>query len=436
MPEEVGEGRAQAARAAQADAAVVGRVHGHAHLPRVARRAALVQAHRGPPRPRPRRATSSTPITTTSQKVKKRILEYLAVRKLAPRQEGPDPVPGRAARRRQDLARQVDRARARPRVHPRLAGRRARRGRDPRPPAHLHRRAARPHHPGHASARARNNPVFMLDEIDKLGADFRGDPSAALLEVLDPEQNNTFSRSLPRGALRSVGGHLHRHGQHARRRSRRRCSTAWRSSSCPATRARRSCEIAKRHLVPKQLAEHGLTDEHDRALRRRRSTTIIEQYTREAGVRNLEREIANVIRGIAVKVAASRDLRRRLIGHDQIADYLGPPKFYSRGRRAHGAVPGVATGLAWTPTGGDILFIEATRMAGKGQPRAHRAARRRHEGVGAGGAVVRARARRRARASPADFREERHAPARAGRRGAQGRTVGGRRHHRRRWCRS
>jgi ATP-dependent Lon protease len=122
-------------------------------------------------------------------------------------------------------------------------------------------------------------------------------------------------------------------------------------------------EIAKRHLVPKQIAEHGLTAEQivydDEVL-----TTIIEQYTREAGVRNLEREVANVIRGIAVKVAESEAYEPKLTP-DKIAELLGPQKFFSEiAERTE--VPGVATGLAWMPTGGDILFIEASQMMGKG----------------------------------------------------------------------
>jgi ATP-dependent Lon protease len=122
-------------------------------------------------------------------------------------------------------------------------------------------------------------------------------------------------------------------------------------------------EIAKRHLVPKQVAEHGLTDAQvmfdDDVL-----TTIIEQYTREAGVRNLEREVANVIRAVAVKVAENEPFDSKLTP-TRIADLLGPQKYYSEvAERTE--VPGVATGLAWMPTGGDILFIEASQMAGKG----------------------------------------------------------------------
>jgi ATP-dependent Lon protease len=123
-------------------------------------------------------------------------------------------------------------------------------------------------------------------------------------------------------------------------------------------------QIAIKYLVPKQLAEHGLTPDHvtlsDQAL-----DEIIEHYTREAGVRNLEREIANVVRGVAVKVA-SGEAFASIVGPNEVAEYLGPAKIYSEVAERTDQ-PGVATGLAWTPTGGDILFIEVTRMAGKGQ---------------------------------------------------------------------
>ena len=127
------------------------------------------------------------------RKVKERIVEYLAVLKLTGKNKGPILCFVGPAGRGQDLARQVHRARARPRVRARVAGRRARRGRDPRPPPHLHRLDAGPRSSRACAARAAANPVFLLDEIDKLGADFRGDPASALLEVLDPEQNHTFN---------------------------------------------------------------------------------------------------------------------------------------------------------------------------------------------------------------------------------------------------
>jgi ATP-dependent Lon protease len=203
----------------------------------------------------------------------------------------------------------------------------------------------------------------MLDEIDKLGADFRGDPSAALLEVLDPEQNNSFSDhylevsfDLSEVIFIATANDLSPIPAALRDRME--------VLELPGYTLQEKREIARKYLYPKQLGEHGLTTDHvslsDGAL-----DEIIEHYTREAGVRNLEREIANVIRAIAVKVA-SEETFSPLIGPLDVANYLGPAKILSEvAERTE--EPGVATGLAWTPTGGDILFIEVTRMPGKGQ---------------------------------------------------------------------
>ena len=220
-------------------AAVLGRIHRAAHLPRVAGGAALVEADRRSRWTSIRRARSSTPITTTCKKVKKRILEYLAVRKLAPGKKGPILCLVGPARRRQDVAGQVDRPLAGTRVHPRLAGRRARRGRGPRPPAHVHRRAARPDHPGHAPGGHAQPGVHARRDRQAgrrfprrpVGGAARGAGPGAELDVLGP---------LPRGQLRPVRRHLHRDGEHAGHRSRRRCSTAWRCSRSRATPAKRS----------------------------------------------------------------------------------------------------------------------------------------------------------------------------------------------------
>jgi len=204
--------------------------------------------------------------------------------------------------------------------------------------------------------------VFMLDEIDKLASDFRGDPAAALLEVLDPEQNHSFSDhylevnfDLANVIFIATANTLDTIPPALLDRME--------VLEIPGYTREEKLEIAKRHLAPKQVTEHGLTTEQivfdDETI-----TTIIEQYTREAGVRNLEREVANVIRGIAVKVAENEPYEPKL-NPEKIAELLGPQKFFSEiAERTE--VPGVATGLAWMPSGGDILFIEASQMVGKG----------------------------------------------------------------------
>jgi ATP-dependent Lon protease len=208
------------------------------------------------------------------------------------------------------------------------------------------------------------NCVMMLDEIDKLGAGgFQGDPSSALLEVLDPEQNSTFrdaylgvpfdlSRVLfivTANVLDSVPGPL-----------RDRMEVVQLSGYT----AEEKMAIAHGHLIPRQLRQNGLlesaVDVDDAAL-----SAIIDGYTREAGVRNLEREIGTVFRNVAVRVAEGKVSHVR-IDADAVADILGPRRFDADvAQRA--SVPGVATGLAWTPVGGDILFIEASRMPGTGK---------------------------------------------------------------------
>ncbi|HEX9103562.1 MAG TPA: endopeptidase La, partial [Polyangia bacterium] len=296
------------------------------------------------------------------QKVKKRILEYLAVRKLAPTKKGPilclagPPGVGKTS-----LGKSIARALGREFVRISLGG--------VRDEAEIrgHRRTYIGALPGRIiqgmKRAGTHNPVFMLDEIDKIGADFRGDPAAALLEVLDPEQNNSFSDhylevtfDLSDVIFIATANDLSPIPPALRDRME--------ILELPGYTMQEKHAIATRYLVPKQLSEHGLTADHvslsDPAL-----DEIIEHYTREAGVRNLEREIANVVRGVAVKVASGETFSP-VIGHDQIADYLGPARIYSEiAERTE--QPGVATGLAWTPTGGDILFIEITRMAGKGQ---------------------------------------------------------------------
>jgi ATP-dependent Lon protease len=295
------------------------------------------------------------------QKVKKRVLEYLAVRKLAPSKKGPilclvgPPGVGKTS-----LGKSVARSLSREFIRASLGG--------VRDEAEIrgHRRTYIGALPGRIIQGMRRvgtrNPVFMLDEIDKLGADFRGDPAAALLEVLDPEQNNAFSDHYlevnfdlsavifiaTANTLETIPPAL---------------LDRMEVLEIPGYTRDEKLEIAKRHLVPKQIAEHGL-DERQISFDEESLTAIIEQYTREAGVRNLEREVANVIRGVAVKVAEDLPYQPKL-DPAQIADFLGPQKFFSEvAERTE--VPGVATGLAWMPTGGDILFIEASQMPGKG----------------------------------------------------------------------
>jgi ATP-dependent Lon protease len=208
------------------------------------------------------------------------------------------------------------------------------------------------------------NCVMMLDEVDKLGAGgFHGDPSSALLEVLDPEQNSTFRDNYlavpfdlsgvmficTANVLDTIPGPLRDRME---------------IIQLPGYTAQEKLQIARRYLVARQLAATGLQSVQceisDDAL-----TAIIEDYTREAGVRNLEREIGKVLRNVAVRVAEGTAQEVR-IGRDDLAAILGARKFDAE-IAMHTGVPGVATGLAWTPVGGDILFIEATRMPGAGK---------------------------------------------------------------------
>ena len=206
------------------------------------------------------------------------------------------------------------------------------------------------------------NPVFMLDEVDKLGYDFRGDPSSALLEVLDPEQNNEFRDHYVEVAfdlsqvmfittantLETIPGPL-----------RDRMEIIPLSSYTEGDKL----AIAKGYLIPRQLRENGLRKNEVKfgidAIR-----TLIRSYTREAGVRSLERELGSVCRKVVTKIAEGEKKTIR-ITPDLVREYLGPPKYYRMEEIAsRTSMPGVVTGLSWTPTGGDVLFIEATRMPG------------------------------------------------------------------------
>ena len=209
------------------------------------------------------------------------------------------------------------------------------------------------------------SPVFMLDEVDKLGSDFRGDPSSALLEVLDPEQNDTFTDhylEIPYDLSGVVFVATANVGDTIPAPLRDRMEII----EIPGYTRTEKLSIAKRHLLPKQLAEHGMTAEQilvtDEALE-----LVVEKYTREAGVRSLERQIAAIVRGAVVKVAEGSVSETIVVRtEDDVRAYLGPVKFTNEvAERTE--EPGVATGLAWTPVGGAILFVEATKMPGKGK---------------------------------------------------------------------
>ncbi len=209
-----------------------------------------------------------------------------------------------------------------------------------------------------------NNPLLMIDEIDKMGADFRGDPSSAMLEVLDPEQNHSFRDhflDLPfdlsdvmfvttANTLDTIPGPL-----------RDRMEVI----QLAGYSEEEKLEIGKRYLVPRQIERNGLTRSRisftDSGLR-----AIISDYTREAGVRQLEREIGSICRKVARRVAEGDAGRRVSITEPRVRELLGKRRFFSETRRRT-ARPGVATGLAWTPAGGDVLFIEATAMPGRGR---------------------------------------------------------------------
>jgi ATP-dependent Lon protease len=295
------------------------------------------------------------------EKVKERILEYLSVRKLKEKMKGPilcfigPPGVGKTS-----LGRSIARSLGREFVRMSLGGMRDEaeiRG---------HRRTYVGALPGRIvqgiKQAGTNNPVFMLDEIDKIGMDFRGDPSSALLEVLDPEQNFAFADhylSVPfdltnvmfitTGNLTdTIPGPL-----------RDRMEIIYLSGYT----AEEKLGIARKYLLPKQLEEHGLTGRilnvADPAL-----MMLISQYTREAGVRNLEREIANLCRKVAKRIAEGKE-RKFTITAKNLESFLGAPKFLPEEEMEKDEI-GVSTGLAWTEAGGDIIYIEATTMMGKG----------------------------------------------------------------------
>jgi ATP-dependent Lon protease len=213
-----------------------------------------------------------------------------------------------------------------------------------------------------------NNPVIMLDEIDKVGKDFRGDPQAAMLEVLDPEQNHTFSDhyvevplNLSNVLFIATANQLETISAPLRDRME--------IIEVPSYTSFEKRQIAQEHLIPKQLEAHGISEQNlqltDEAI-----ATLIDSYTREAGVRNLERRIADVCRSVAVKVAKTEpSLRTEVtctIKDENLSEILGPERYRSEVAQRV-AIPGVSTGLAWTQSGGDILFIEASRTQGEGK---------------------------------------------------------------------
>lgn len=296
------------------------------------------------------------------EKIKKRILEYLAVRKLKNDMKGPilcfvgPPGVGKTS-----LGRSIARALGREFIRVSLGG--------VRDEAEIrgHRRTYIGALPGRIvqglKKAGTKNPVFMLDEIDKVGTDFRGDPSSALLEVLDPEQNFAFSdhylevpfdlsqvmfittANLADPILPALKDRME-------------------ILELPGYTEAEKVGIAKKYLIPKQITEHGLKTSQVK-FREAAIASIIHSYTKEAGVRNLERELAAVCRGIAREVVEGKT-KSKIITKKALQIYLGSIKYFSDVAERT-SKPGVATGLAWTPAGGDILFIEATKMVGKGE---------------------------------------------------------------------
>lgn len=297
------------------------------------------------------------------EKVKERILEYLSVRKFKVTGGIRHPIlcfVGPPGVGKTSLGKSISRALGRSFVRMSLGG--------IRDEAEIrgHRRTYIGALPGQIIQSIRragsNNPIFMLDEIDKVGADFRGDPSSALLEVLDPEQNFSFRDhylevpfDLSKVMFITTANMLDTILPPLRDRME--------ILELPGYTEEEKLQIAKRHLIPKQLAEHGLLEgTHitwtDDAVR-----DIARGYTREAGVRNLEREIASICRKVTREYAEGR-IEPVNVTVEQVGNYLGSPRYLFEEIKDRTTEPGISLGLAWTPTGGDVLFVEATRMAG------------------------------------------------------------------------
>jgi len=295
-------------------------------------------------------------------KVKKRIIEFLAVRKLNPTGKSPilcfvgPPGVGKTS-----LGKSIARAMGRKFVRISLGGIRDEadiRG---------HRRTYIGALPGRIMQELRKcsskNPVFMLDELDKIGADFRGDPSSALLEVLDPEQNNSFNdhyldQPFDLSSVMFIGTANYTEPVPPALRDRMEVI------ELPGYTETEKLNIAKKYLVPRQLKEHGLK-KSQLTIKDEAILSVIRSYTREAGVRNLERNIAAICRAVATDIAKDNK-RRATIDKGDLAKILGPTQFESELALRTG-IPGVATALAYTPVGGELLFIESASMPGKGQ---------------------------------------------------------------------
>jgi ATP-dependent Lon protease len=294
------------------------------------------------------------------EKIKERILEYLAVRALADTIRSPilaligPPGVGKTS-----LGKSIARAMGRKFVRMSLGG--------IHDEAEIrgHRRTYIGALPGriiqNVKTAGTNNPVFMLDEVDKIGMDFRGDPSSALLEVLDPEQNNTFQDNylevpfdLSKVLFIATGNLIDPIPAALRDRME--------IIQLPGYTQQEKTEIGKRFLIPKQMTNHGLKPKNieitDEAM-----TELVQAYTHEAGVRNLEREIANVMRKVARSVAEGRK-RKTVVDKKKLLEFLGPPRFEYGELEAEDQI-GSATGLVVTEVGGDVVAIEVTRMDGK-----------------------------------------------------------------------
>ena len=264
-----------------------------------------------------------------------------------------------------------------------------------------------------------NNPVMMIDEIDKVGSDYRGDPQSALLEVLDPEQNNSFRDhyldlpfDLSRVLFICTANQL---GLDLEPPLRDRMEIITLSGYTEMEKL----QIAKRYLVPEAARSQRAAARSRSRSATRRSATIINDYTREAGVRNLEREIGTIFRKVARKIAEDPKFRAR-VKPENIVDYLQKPRFYNEVKKRVASV-GVATGLAYTPVGGDILFIETTSMPGTGKLTLTGQLGDVMKEIGARRGLVPALAFRRAGLTRRLLRQARSAHSRAGRRRAEGR---------------